>query len=225
MLVNIKASRGGYTLPELVVVFTLIGILSVSMLASFGYYFSIITRNNLMVEMTVASQNLLRAAVEELRYGSGVRQSSNISDPNAPPGGWNTSNSNFIIVVAVPATDSSGNYIINTLTGNPYNNELVYFKNNTTLFKRSLANPAASGNSMRTSCPAAVASASCPADRQLMEHVEDMQFVLYDQDDVSTSNPLDARSVKIILSMSRNTFGDPLNLENSIRVTLRNNFL
>lgn len=214
----------GFTIPELVISITLIGIISVSLLAIFVNYFTIITRNNMVIDMTVDSQNLLRSTVEELRYGAGVRQANTISDPNGPPGGWNTSNANFVIIIAVPAIDSNRNYIIDSDTGSPYNNELVYFKEGTTLYKRTLAHPNAIGNSLQTSCPSASASPSCPADKKLIEHVDSMVFTLYDQDDVTTTDPLLARSVKIDLSMERDTFGEPLTLDNSIRVTLRNTF-
>lgn len=215
---------GGFTLPELLVSISLIGIISVSMLGVIMNYFTIITRNNLEVDMTVDSQNLLRSTVEELRYGAGVRQTNIVSDSNAPAGGWDTGNTNFVIIIASPAKDSAGDYIIDSATGNPYNNELVYFKSGKLLHRRTLANPDAIGNSTKTTCPASTATTSCPADTQLINHVKTMVFTLYDQDDGATANPLLARSVKIDLQLERDTFGSPLILDNSIRVTLRNNF-
>jgi prepilin-type N-terminal cleavage/methylation domain-containing protein len=219
---SIKDSRG-FTLPELMVSISLIAIISVSLLAIITNYFVTITRNNTMIDMTVDSQNLLRSAVEELRYGAGVRDSNTITDPNSP-GGWNTSNANFVIIIAVPAVDGNRDYIIDTSTGSPYINELVYFKQGTVLYKRTLANPSATGNSLMTSCPQALASASCPADKKLHANVNDMVFTLYDQDNNTTVDPLLARSVKIDLLMYRDTFGTPLTLDNSIRTTLRNTF-
>jgi hypothetical protein len=174
--------------------------------------------------MTNDSQNLLRVMVEELRYGDGVRQTNTISDPHAPSGGWNTGNSSFVIITAVPALDTSNEYIINPNTGDPYMNEYIYYKNGTTLYKRTLANPSASGNRSVTSCPASVATASCPADRKLVENVSSMTFTLYDQDNGTTASAVAARSVQIDLTLSKDTFGQPITYDNSIRITLRNNF-
>lgn len=214
----------GFTLVELLLSITIIGIISVSLIAVITNYLVIITRNNVAVDMTVDSQNLLRATVEELRYGAGVRGSNTILDPNGPGGGWTTSNANFVIIIATPAQDSSGNYIIDPGTGSPYNNELVYFKQGSILFKRILAHPNALGNTERTSCPEPAANPSCPADRRLNETTKDMIFTLYDQDDAETADPLLARSVKIDLLLERDTFGEPLLLNNTIRTTLRNTF-
>lgn len=224
MLGNIELDSKGFTITELIISITVIGIILVSLLAVTTNYLVLITRNSVITDMTSSSQNMLRSTVEQIRYGAGVRQTNTIADPNAPAGGWNTSNSTFIIVIAIPAVDSSHNYIIDPSTGSPYNNELVYFKNGTTLYERILANPSAIGNSLQTTCPSNLATSSCPADKSLLDNLSSMVFTLYDQDDNITTDPLLARSVKIDLSMSRKTFGQPLTLNNSIRVTLRNQF-
>ncbi len=222
MSANIK-DESGFTLVELTVSLVLIAMISISLLSALTYYFTYVVRNNTLIDMTADSQNLLRTTVEELRYGSGVRQTNTIPDPNTPAG-WNTGNANFVIIFAVPAVDSSNNYIIDPDTGSPYNNELVYFKLNDSLYRRKLANPNALGNTLVTSCPAASANSSCPDDTSLVKYLDNMTFNLYDQDDAATTDPLLARSVKVNLFMKRETFGKPLLLDNSIRVTLRNTF-
>lgn len=214
----------GFTLVELTISIAILGVISVGIMYAFTNYLALTTRSGIMTSMTVDSQNVLRATVEELRYGAGVRQTNSLTDANAPSGGWNTSNSNFVIVIAMPAVDSSRNYIIDTATGEPYNNEFVYFKSGTYLYKRILANPSATDNALKTSCPANLATSSCPSDRTLLDTIDDMVFTLYDQDDVVTTDPLLARSVNIDLSLSKDTFGDPLTLDYSIRTTLRNTF-
>lgn len=221
---NSPTGSSGFTIPELIISMVIIGIILVSLFAVITNYLVLITRNSAAVDMTDSSQNLLRNIVEELRYGAGVRQTNTISDPNGPGGGWNTSNSSFIIVVALPALDSNRDYIIDPDTGGPYENELVYFKQGTTLYKRTLANPDASGNTAQTSCPSNIATTDCPADKELLDNLDTMDFTLYDQDNTTTTDPLKARSIKIDLTMQKDTFGEPLTLTNSIRVTLRNQF-
>jgi prepilin-type N-terminal cleavage/methylation domain-containing protein len=214
----------GFTLVEVNLSIVILSVLLVGVLAIFTNFFVVMTRTNAIVDMTVDSQGLLRTVVEELRYGAGVRQANTISDPNAPPSGWDTDNANFVIVIAVPAVDSDRNYIIDTATGSPYMNELVYFKEADILYKRILAHPDADDNSLTTSCPASLASASCPADRRLVENVHTMDFTLYDQDNASTNDPLLARSIKIDLGLERDTFGEPITYANSVRITLRNTY-
>lgn len=222
MSANTKHKSAGFTIVELNLSITITAILMVSLLTIFVNFFVIMTRTNTIVDMTVDSQGLLRTVVEELRYGAGVRVTNTIADGNAPPAGWDTSNAAFVIVIAIPAVDSSRSYIIDPDTGSPYFNELVYFKEGGTLYKRILAHPSATGNSLLTSCPASVASASCPADRKLVNNLDTMVFTLYDQDNTQTTDPLLARSIKIDLGLVKDTFGAPLAYANSVRITLRN---
>lgn len=225
MSVNIKSAQQGFTLVELLVSISLVGILMISVMAVTLNYFVVITRTNIRVDLTNDSQNLLRSTVEAIRYGAGVRQNNTITDPNEPVGGWNTSNSAFVIIIAVPAEDSSGQYIVDPGTGEPYNNELIYYKSGTVLYRRILKNTSAAGNVAVTSCPPASAGPGCPPDAKMLEYLNNMVFTLYDQDDAVTADPVLARSVRINLSMVRDTFGTPIVINNSIRTTLRNVFL
>lgn len=221
---SIKRSSAGFTLVELVVVVSVMGIIGATFLGMVTNYFVVITRNNELSEMTVSSQNLLRTTVENIRFGDGVRQTNSITDANAPVGGWNTSNSTFVIVLAVPALDSSHNYIISPSTGSPYMNELVYYKSGTDLKERKLANTGATGNTLHTTCPANKATSICQADTTLAQYVNTMTFSMYDQDAAATTDPTQARSIKISLNMQRNAPGNPINLSTTTQVTLRNRF-
>lgn len=209
---------------ELLVGISIGSVLFLAFMAALINYFVLITKNNAAIDMAANSQNLLRVTVEALRVGDGVRQTNTISDSHAPSGGWNTSNTNFVIVIATPAFDSARNYIIDASTGSPYMNELVYYKNGASLLERRLANPGAVGDTLLTSCPADQSSASCPPDKILADFVQTMNFTLYDQDNNLTIDPALARLIKINLNMQRTVFGSAIGLNSSIQVTLRNRF-
>lgn len=222
---NTYKQQAGFTLVEVLVALTVSVIVSLAVFGVATSYLTTITRTNARTEMTVSSQNLLRSTVENIRFGDGIRQNNSITDPNAPVGGWNTSNTNFVIIIAIPALDSSHNYIIDTNTGSPYMNELVYYKNGSTLMRRKLANPSATGNTLKTTCPPALATSNCPADTVLADWFKTMTFTLYDQDGTQTNSPALARSININLAMQRySNTSRPIDLTTSLRVTLRNRF-
>jgi len=220
---KLSKSRG-FTVVELVVGITIGSVLFLAFMVAMTNYFVLITKNNAAIDMAANSQNLLRATVEALRVGDGVRQTNTIADANAPSGGWNTSNTSFVIVIATPALNSARNYIIDPGTGSPFMNELVYYKSDTSLMERRLANSGASGNLLVTSCPPSSSSSSCPPDKVLADYVQSMTFTLYDQDNNLTADPTLARLIKIDLSLQRTVFGSAVSLNNSIQVTLRNRF-
>ncbi len=220
-MANIKLNFKGFTLAELNVTLVVGTLVLLTVSAIFTNYFVLITRNNLYVEMTADSQNLLRSMVEELRYGAGIRQANTIADPNMPSG-WNTNNDEFVIVIAVPVKDTNNNYIIDTETGSAYKNEYVYYKSGGDLYKRVLADTNASGNAASTTCPPDQVSPTCSSDIKLVDGIDSVIFQLFDQDNAPTTDPLLARSINIFVSLARDTFGEPIRTDNNMRITLRN---
>lgn len=219
---NQFVKQAGTTVAELVVAISIIGILIVPATLAMLYFYGGTLQNNLQSRLAVESENVLRALVDELRISSGIRAANTIPDPYAPPGGWTTSQASLVLIISTPVIDVSNNFVTDSATGKPYQNELVYFATNNTLYKRYLANPNAPGNRFKTSCPAASASAACPVDVTLSKHFKTMDFVFYDQDDIVTTNHTIARSIKMTLQMEDATFGRPVSFSNNIRITLRN---
>lgn len=66
---------------------------------------------------------------------------------------------------------TTGAYILNG--AQPYEDEYVLYLNGTTkqLLLRSIANPSATGNRLKSSCPKAVASSSCPEDKIVADNI------------------------------------------------------
>lgn len=171
-------------------------------------------------QLAVESQILLRSMTEELRVASSVRPSATLTDPNAPAGGWTTSNASLILVISTPVLDGSRNFVLDPNTGLPMQNEIIYFAQGSNLYRRRLADTTAPGNTMQTTCP--VETSTCPSDVKLTSHFEDMQFTLYDQDDAITTDITRARSLLVTVKMRQKTFGRDAQFENKMRMTIRN---
>lgn len=75
---------------------------------------------------------------------------------------------------------SSSNLVIMNGT-QPYEDEYVLYFNGATkqLLLRNLANPNATSNKLRTSCPSAIATSSCPADKIILENVSSVDTTYY----------------------------------------------
>lgn len=232
MLVNIKKltsknrrlNQSGVTIVELIVVIGISSILLLSFMTVSVYMYGDTLRSSLYSQLATESQTVLRSVVEELRQSSSIRTSNANPDANAPGSGWTTSNSSLILIISTPALDSSNNFIIDTDTGYPYQNEIVYFTSDSKLHKRFLANTSASGNTRKTTCPQAVSNSSCPPDILMSSNFKTLNFVFYDQDDVVTTSIPNARSIKLFIQMERKTFGKTLQFDNNIRITIRNTY-
>lgn len=94
-----------------------------------------------------------------------------------------------VIYFQSPAFSTSKTIIMNG--SQPYTNEFVLYLNGTTkqLLLRSLANPSASSNKTKTSCP--TASAGCPADKVVADNVSSIDTRYFSRSGI----PIDYTSV------------------------------
>jgi prepilin-type N-terminal cleavage/methylation domain-containing protein len=218
----VLANTKGFTITELLIAVTLGSMLSITLFTVTIFFYGGVIRNDVQARLIVESQNVLRRVVEDLRTGSGVLVSNTIADTNEPSGGWTTSNTDLILIISTPSQNNTREFISDTLNGGFYHDEIIYYADGVNLYKRILANPNATGNRAKTTCPPTISTPSCPADRRLTENFADMNFVFYDQDDSITTDPTLARSVEILIEMEGRTLGQNLSIDNDIRVTMRN---
>ncbi len=233
VLVNIKhpfkraikqLNQAGVTLVELLVVIGVASALFLTFTTIGIYLYGDTVRTSLYAQLATESQSVLRSIVEELRQSSSIRTTNANTDANAPSGGWTTSNSNLILIISTPVLNSSNQFVINAATGDPYQNEIVYFTSGSNLYKRFIGNTAAPGNTRTTTCPVASQTSTCKADILLTSNFKTMNFVFYDQDDAVTTTIPDARSIKLLVKLERKTFGKSLVFDNNMRITIRNTY-
>ena len=217
-----KLNQAGVTIVELLMVIAVSSMVLLAFMTVSIYMYGDTVRASIYSQLATESETVLRSVVEELRQSSSIRTTNANPDSNAPGGTWTTSNTSLILIISTPVLDSANNFIIDSNTGYPYQNEIVYYASGAKLYKRILANPNATGNTEKTSCPQALSSATCPADILMSSNFKSLSFVFYDQDDAVTTSIPDARSIKLYIQMQRRTFGKTINFDNNIRITIRN---
>ena len=181
-------SDPGFTLPELLAVIILIGFFSALLIFySFSYwrYSSLLEAD---LDTFVNRLNANDFVREKIGTSSGLIIQNSIADDNTNnPDPDYASGDYWIPIHAIPkntlatgsgtepllyfkrfSANSSGAYVMNGTQ--PYEDEYVLYvdKAQKQLLARSLANPNASGNALKTSCPPAIATASCPADKVII---------------------------------------------------------
>jgi prepilin-type N-terminal cleavage/methylation domain-containing protein len=212
----------GFTITELVISLTVAGILAMVLFTATFYYYANAAQAETSTTLALESQSILTQLTEDIRLADSIASTNAIPDSNGPSGGWTTSDPSNIIIIESPAVDSSRNIIYDNGTGYPYRNEFIYSISATNMYKRVLANSSASGNTAKTTCPAASAGPTCPPDRLFSVNVSNLTFTFYDSSDATTANATQARSVVLTVNMARKSFGKNITLNNATRVTLRN---
>lgn len=219
---KLSASSHGFTLTELMVSMAIAAIICTLMMTVTLTLYGTAIRSQVTAQMAVETQFMLRSIVEDVRLADSIGLISLLPDANAPSGGWQTSNTNKVLIINQPAVTSSNDIIYDPLTGNPYDNEYIYFLSGRTLYKRSLKNPLATASTTKTSCPSALVTSACPVDKQYSQNVDSITLTFYDLLNNETTVPTLAKSVKISVSTSRKVFGKNVTFNNTVLTKLRN---
>ncbi len=214
--------QNGFTITELLISISIATILNLVLITIMVDYYGDILRSQATAELAIESQTVLRKMVEDTRLADSIHTTNLITDPNAPSGGWITSDPSNVLIVANPAITSTRSIIYNPADSYPYEDEVIYFNTGTDMYRRILKNTDATGNIAVTTCPPAAVSATCPADLKLSSYLTNLTFTFYDINNVSTSNAALARSISISISLQRKIYGRTIDFTNTVRTTLRN---
>lgn len=220
-----KAHRSdGYTLVELMTSITIIGILS-TIVVAFGVnglanYNMTYNRGVLLDQSYIG----LRAISEVIMQSAAADENNRIEDSNGPGApsnlfGWESDDDTLVLATA--AEDNDGNILFQDEAQYiTYKNNVIYYLDGNTLKRRVLAADIPDNKAV-TTCPASVASASCPEDLIVLEDVESFEVKYYDSQNQEVS-PDDARSIGLEVNLSKTVQGRPISAGYETRTVFRN---
>lgn len=217
----INQSENGFTAAELIITITLIGILIAPVVFSSFRFYVDVSSNNRKAALSLDSQAAMAKFTDDLRMASAINPTNTITD-SSHPDGWTNGGAEDVLIISTPAQDNSGNFIIDSNNNEPYKNEVIYFKSNNYLYRRSLPNNSASGNTMVQSCPSASATPDCPPDIILTDKLGSVAYIFYDTNGAQTANIAAVRSVKLSLSVTDAVANRPTTITGAVQVALRN---
>ena len=216
-------TQSGFTLVELLIAITVSVALS-------GVIMGFMADEIAQSTVSSAKAALLNQAEVGLgRVNTDVRLSSNADDQNRwadayPPlagNAYSWQSNGTTLILATAAQDSSGNILWQD-TNNyiPYKNNLIYFVQNSTLYKRTLAAQIGS-NAAETSCPAQNATSTCPADEIILNNVTSFS-VSYLDGNGSSVTPTNARSIVLQIALASTKFHQSITATYSTQMVFRN---
>ena len=219
-----RRNQSGFTMPELLIA-VVVTTMVVIVLTNF------LMRNLQTATLETAQANIQREVELTLdKASTDIRLSANAdlhnrnSDSNGPGGTANqyswTSNSSTLVLATAATT--SANAIIFTDPANyvTTKNNVVYFVSGGTLYKRTIA-ASVVGNSAKTNCPSAKATAACPSDKAMLRNVKTFTVTYLDGSNNSVA-PTSARSVELSLTASTVKYKKTLSASYTTRMVFRN---
>jgi len=216
-----QKNQKGFTVVEVAISVVVAGILM-------SLIFAFMTNSLVQYSNDTNRANLLNSAqtgfeviTNDIRLSANADTNNRWSDNYAPGSafGWASDSDTLVLATATEDTDK------NIIFADPANyisqkNNVVYFLGNGTLYRRVLAAPDVN-NSAKTNCPAAQASASCPADKKILENIQEFQVRYIDEQNVEV-DPSEARAIELYAKLQKKTFSEPVTVDYTTRMVFRN---
>jgi type II secretory pathway component PulJ len=219
-----KTRQAGFTIVELAVA---LSVTSIIVLVIMDFMMNNLVQSTLetaQAQLLGEAQTTLDIMGNDVRLSATADQNNRWPDnyaPGAPSNLYSWQSDNSHIVLATAALDKSNNVIFSDpLKYISEKNNIIYFVQDGTLYKRTLAAPVANNRAV-TSCPAADASSTCPADKELLHNVSSFTVTYYDGNNTSVSST-DARSVEIAINLQKRQYGHNISASYTTRMVFRN---
>ena len=219
---RLKPNDDGFTLIELLVTMLVMAIMFVAMANFFTDWMQTAGIAQAKANLISTAEYALDEANNDILLSGSVDSPNRWPDPNGPGGnqyGWQ-SNSTTLVLAKV-AFDSSGNAIYiddeNYIT---QKDDIIYYLSGTTLYRRVLASNSTNDSAV-TTCPASLATSTCPADSIVATGVTTWNITYYDANNQVVS-PANARSIQLSITISTTYNGQPINASYTTRMVFRN---
>jgi prepilin-type N-terminal cleavage/methylation domain-containing protein len=215
-------NKYGFTLVELLIVIVVMGIITLPIATFVTTWLNAADiaqgRSNLLSN----AESSMTTITTDIQLSGSAEENNRWPDPNGPGGnqyGWSSSSS--VLVLARIATDKGGNVIFSdTSKYISQKDDAIYFLSGTTLYRR-LITSNSSNDSIETTCPPALATATCPADLVVATGVSSFSLAYYDING-AISTTANARSVQISLTLASKVDNHNISASYVSRMVFRN---
>lgn len=214
----------GFTTVELTIAIGVITVLSITVLVFFASNLRQYAIANERADLLNEAQITLESINEDIRLSAVADENNRWEDENAPEAGnmfsWQSNADTLILATA--AMDDDGNILFSDPAQYiSWKNNHIYYLDGDVLYRRTLAAPV-DGNTATTTCPPALATASCPADNVMLNSKVDKFVVRYIDGNNNEVSPTDARSIELEIGISRRAYGQTISAEYKTRMVFRN---
>jgi prepilin-type N-terminal cleavage/methylation domain-containing protein len=209
-------NQRGFTLLEMLVAIS-IGVMLVLAMGTFAA--NSISGSNQDYNKTLVLTNAKEAVgivARQIKAARSVQASNSQADAHAPgaPGNlysWSaTAGTGATLILAVPSRTASGDLIyIDGLHAQLYTDDVIFYLDATShkLYRRRIANLSAPGNAAITTCPPSSATASCPADADVVDDVANLSTNYLDANNNAVSSPSGTEAVQYTVTETRTISG------------------
>lgn len=220
----LPADESGLTIVELAIALMITAILATIIIGFSVDKLEQSDMQSIQYQLLTNAETGLDTIGNDIRVANAADDNNRYQDPNSPgaPGNelsW-ASNSDTIIL-AVAAEDSNHNILWED--AHDYisdKNNVIYYVSGGSIYRRVLADSVTS-NAAVTTCPPAAATASCPADGDILDHVSSFSVQYYNGQNQQV-DPASARSIQLSVVLSVTKYNQNITASYTTRMVFRN---
>lgn len=214
-----KLGSKGFTLVEVVTTLTIVGVLLIVIgnfsISSLGESSIESARANLLGQSQIAMDRV----TNDIRLSASAATNNKWPDSNNVSGQYAWASNANTLVLSTAVLDANDSIIFaDPSKYTSEKNDVIYFVNNNTLYKRILAAPVAN-NASKTTCP--TQTATCPVDRALLSNVTAFTVKYYNGDNQEVT-PANARSIELNIKTSVKKYSRNVTSDYTTRAVFRN---
>jgi len=203
--------ESGFTITELLIVIIMTSLFTLVIMVFMFDLWRTSASDEANIDTLQTRFNASDTLREEIGTSSGLIIQNSLADANVQVPDPSTPGGYWLPIHAVPGTTNIGasgtytpliyfrRYSLNgsnqyIMNGNqPYEDEYVLYLNGSSksLMQRTLANPSAGGDKVKTSCPPSIATATCPADKVIAADISSVATRYFSR----TGNLIDYASI------------------------------
>lgn len=216
-----KMNTQGVSMVELILTISIVSIMSIVVMNFMVNWLQQNAISETRSALLADAQNAIDQMGDAIRLSSAADQNNRWPDENAPGNqfGWESDADTLVLASAVE--NQAGEIVFSDPSNyTSEKNNQIYYLQSGVLYRRVLAAPV-DGNKLVTTCPANLASSSCPADRVLAKNVQSFNVKYFSGENQEVS-PTDARSIELSLTLQKNQFSQLIQSVYKTRMVFRN---
>lgn len=214
----------GFTLVELIITMVLIGILSLTLPNFIATWLQASSLGQARSDLLGNAENALDTVNKDIRLSGAADQNNRWADPNAPGAptndySWQSSGSTLVLAKA--AVDSGNNIIFSDPAKYiSQKDNQIYYVSGSTLYRRTIASSDPNDAAI-TTCPPAIATSSCPADKTIATGVTTFSVQYYDANEQQVT-PSSAHSIQLAITLQDKVGSKTISASYNTRMVFRN---
>jgi type II secretory pathway component PulJ len=220
----LSSEESGLTIIELLIALVITAFLATIMITFSVDKLEQGTIQSAQYQLLTNAETGLDTVSNDIRIANSADDTNTYQDPNSPGAPTNElswSSNSTTLVLSVAAENSQHQILFQDPSDYvSYKNNIIYYLNGTTLYRRVLAD-SISGNSAQTSCPPSDATASCPSDSPVLSNVSSFSIQYYN-DQNQQVDPSDARSIQLSVTLLENKYNQNITTSYTTRMVFRN---